>query len=477
MEQSSFSTVLVASLAILALVVVTSSIAANRGSTSKYDMDAEAAAEASLSKAFSRQAQEFILESQQSLDPSDAQGFAQASKINADLAIRYAQDAWNLVQQVGPASTSLKIVEEAMTEAQIAFNGAVSALLATGSPANWTDLGPFNSLVLNVPPYDSPTTVGTKRAFLIGCNYNFPGSACIQQGCVLRGCIQDVVQVRSALVSQCGFVESNIQTLRDDVQVTSPVFPTKQAIVSGLTNVLTNATAGDFVFIWFSGHGVRVPNPSAVGGYNECWVPADTLLAGNYLTDQELNRIVKLAAAGVVVFVGSDSCHSGTVFDLKYILGQNGVQTNKTMAKLRGREGPIPATSLVASLPFVPNIPARSIFSSHVFHTLKGAVIPLQVIQDENYIATSAAVIALSGCSDPQTSADTVEDGINQGAMTWAFLSTLRYVLNRNGYVSDLLTGMRDLLSANSYPQVPQMELGLLFDPNTTRLSQFLMIS
>ena len=341
----------------------------------------------------------------------------------------------------------------------------------------------------SIPPAIPPGT-GTKYALLIGCNYAFAGSPCIAQNCVLRGCIQDVTEVTHLLANVCSF--SHITVLTDDAAANTPAFPSKKNIVDNIRAIVAALVPGDVLFIWFSGHGVQVRNSGSDGGYDECWVPADSLSNGNYLRDNELNALLAAAPDGVRAFVGSDSCHSGTVLDLRFILsedgdGENARLTSKSLARVRGRvEINVPETpTFHAAGQYVATVPARSIFSA----TTAGAVAtptptskniadpPLLIIEDSAFSNTKGWIVALSGCADPQTSADTVEDGIPQGAMTWAFVATIKRVLGTGGTFADLLRGMRELLSANSYTQIPQIQLGKLFDPNTTLLSDFFQMS
>jgi hypothetical protein len=332
------------------------------------------------------------------------------------------------------------------------------------------------SIVEHATPISHASLTGTKYALLIGCNYAFAGSPCFAQNCVLRGCIQDVTEITHLLANVCSF--SHITVLTDDAIATTPAFPSKKNIVDNIRTLVTDAKAGDVLFIWFSGHGVQVRNSGSDGGYDECWVPADSLTNGNYLRDNEINALLAAAPEGVRVFVGSDSCHSGTVLDLRFILSEdtNTRLTSKTLARVRGRvDMAVPESPMfhAASNPYVATVPVRSVFT-----TPKNFVEPpLLIIEDAAFNFTKGWIVALSGCADPQTSADTVEDGIPQGAMTWAFVATIKRVLGTGGTFADLLRGMRELLSVNSYTQIPQIQLGKLFDPNTTLLSDFLQMS
>lgn len=85
------------------------------------------------------------------------------------------------------------------------------------------------------------------------------------------------------------------------------------AALFGALNAAAGALgAGDFFFLSYSGHGGLLPDPStSPGGEDETW-----LLYDREVTDDELSAAWAAFAAGVRVFVVSDSCHSGTVVEL-----------------------------------------------------------------------------------------------------------------------------------------------------------------
>ena len=297
---------------------------------------------------------------------------------------------------------------------------------------------------------------GTKRALLIGCNYKFPGSACVNYGCTLSGCIDDVKNMRTMLLAN-GYERANITFLVDDG---STLMPTKAKITESLQSIVSSMQAGDKTIVWYSGHGSHIENPSADGGYDECWCPPDTIQSGSYLSDNVLSSIVRQAPPDSSIFVGSDSCHSATILDLKYILADNASMPNrgpKSIERVRGRL-PISIQSLKSLKPFVKRARATAIPK-----VSKG---PMTVLGDSLFEVSQATIACLSGCQDFDTSADAFEDGQPQGAMTWAFLASFHVGLT----FTDLLHTMRANLVQSGYSQVPQLTLGKLFNPNLTTL-------
>ena len=72
-------------------------------------------------------------------------------------------------------------------------------------------------------------------------------------------------------------------------------------------------------------------------------------------------------------------------------------------------------------------------------------------------------MIMYSGCRDDQTSADANIGGGHVGAMSWAFLETMRVYGNQT-YIQ-VLQNTRGLLKPR-YTQIPQMSVGDLLDLN-----------
>jgi hypothetical protein len=88
--------------------------------------------------------------------------------------------------------------------------------------------------------------------------------------------------------------------------------------------------------------------------------------------------------------------------------------------------------------------------------------------EDETYASYSAehkCVTMFSGCRDDQTSADASINGMSEGAMSWAFLETMKRVGNSPTYLQTL-QDTRICLRQSNYEQVPQMSIGMQIDLN-----------
>ena len=88
-----------------------------------------------------------------------------------------------------------------------------------------------------------------KRALLIGINqYRVPGAN-------LRGCVNDVKNLRGILKTYYGFGEANIKTITD--------YTASQArMEKEMTRLIASGKRGDVLLIHYSGHGSNVPDKS-----------------------------------------------------------------------------------------------------------------------------------------------------------------------------------------------------------------------
>lgn len=242
-----------------------------------------------------------------------------------------------------------------------------------------------------------PRTTPAKFALLVGINYKGTPYQ-------LSGCINDVLNVKNILENNYGY--TNTVVLTDDTNKK----PTKQNIIDEFTNMLKNSISGDHLFFQYSGHGSYTFDQSGdeKDGRDETIVPIDYL----DITDDEIRSIlITHLKPGVRIFALFDSCHSGTVMDLRYNYldsqNLNNLTTNEKIAETLGQ------------------------------------------------------VQMISGCLDNQTSADAsfmVGGQVNyQGAMTNAFLASLQ----PNILIKSLIENMRTTLKNGKFSQIPQLSCGI----------------
>src|SRR5688500_19498444 len=85
---------------------------------------------------------------------------------------------------------------------------------------------------------------------------------------------------------------------------------TSSAVISAIGQASRSLTSGDILLLTYSGHGGQFDdvNGDEDDGQDETWVLWD-----RQVLDDELYSLWSQFAAGVRIFVLSDSCHSGTV--------------------------------------------------------------------------------------------------------------------------------------------------------------------
>ena len=250
-----------------------------------------------------------------------------------------------------------------------------------------------------------------KFALLVGINYKNTVNE-------LYGCINDTNNIRDLLNQKYGY--NNFTFLTDNTNKK----PTKQNIIDDFTNLLTNAAPGDSLFFLYSGHGTFSAdlNGDELDGNDELIVPIDSTNISNCISDDEFNKIIQdNLKPDVKLFALFDSCHSGSMLDLKYTYSDS--DSNFT--------------------------------------------------NNPNVLETSGQVFMISGCTDEQTSADalinTGKKLMNTGAMTYSFLKTIEQE-GKNVTIKKLIETMLSKLKDGGFEQKPLFSCGNSVDINTVTL-------
>lgn len=256
-----------------------------------------------------------------------------------------------------------------------------------------------------------------KRALLVGINY-------IGTPYRLNGCINDVVNIE-AFLRTLGYTEFIKYT---DDTLDSSKLPTRNNILIGFLNLLKEAKAGDELWFHYSGHGTLQldRNRDEVSGQDSCICPSDFTWSG-FITDDIIraNLAVKVPA-GVRLIIVLDACHSGTGADLRFKCDDNSYLKRGTRA---------PKT-------FNPD----------------DWLIRQTITELRNYSMTSGDVFLISGCADTQTSADALIQNKWAGALTYAFLTLLKY--NPNYLWNTFLKDLNSFLKVSGYSQRPVLSCG-----------------
>uniref|UniRef100_A0A6C0DQ68 Peptidase C14 caspase domain-containing protein n=1 Tax=viral metagenome TaxID=1070528 RepID=A0A6C0DQ68_9ZZZZ len=242
----------------------------------------------------------------------------------------------------------------------------------------------------------------TKKALLIGIDYfNNPTSQ-------LRGCINDINNMRGMLIDAYNYLPANITMLRDDVKTPS-LQPTFANILNNLKSLALQSSNLNEIWIHYSGHGSQIQDVANNDSIfrpkiDDLLVPLDYASAG-YITDIQLLSIIKTIKCRCILLF--DSCNSGTI----------------------------------CALPWTFNYVSPTQYSRTLINDVS--------IENPN-------IFVLSGCRDNQTSADVTNNSGRTyfGAFTNAFLEVLRL----NMHNVPFLVLYRDIcvyLSNQGFSQIP----------------------
>ena len=163
----------------------------------------------------------------------------------------------------------------------------------------------LNKNIIDINSYtnDFPINFKNKKALLIGINY-------IGTDHALNGCIDDVERMKLFLETK-GF--NKFDTMTDLTNIK----PTRLNILDKIQNSVNALVEGDLLFIYFSGHGSYTYdlNGDETDGKDELIVSSDL----KYIVDDEIKNILNKFSKKNVSIIGMfDSCHSGTMMDLRY---------------------------------------------------------------------------------------------------------------------------------------------------------------
>ncbi|KAF9963138.1 Ca(2+)-dependent cysteine protease [Modicella reniformis] len=276
---------------------------------------------------------------------------------------------------------------------------------------------------------------GRKRALFIGINY-------FGQQNELRGCINDVRNIKKFVIERFGFKEEDTIALTDD-QEDSNRIPTHANIIAAMKWLVHDARPDD------SGHGgqTRDEDGDEDDGYDETIYPVDHEDAGFIVDDIMHEIMVGSLPEGCRLTAIMDCCHSGSALDLPYIYSTTGnIKEPNVLAD-------VGLGVLDAGVAYMKGD------MGGMLRGLGGLGKKLWAHKnrdkDLETKSSPADCIMFSGCKDTQTSADAHEQGFGMtGAMTFSFISALTDKPQQS-YL-ELLNSIRDILRSK-YEQKPQL--------------------
>lgn len=264
-----------------------------------------------------------------------------------------------------------------------------------------------------------------RKALLIGINrYQIPGAD-------LRGCVNDVKNMRAVLTSFYGFANKDVGVLTD-------LAATTEAMKRGIAKLVADAKRGDTILLHYSGHGANVPdkNGDEADHRDEILCPTD-LDWKKPLADDWLRQVFNAMAPDVRFTVIMDCCHSGT----------------NTRAIL-----PPDAPSIPRYLPNPWDLMAEEsgrALRGKTRRRLRASTPAAQKKSDA--VDAKIGELLITGCRSTQTSADAYIAGSYNGALTYHLVKVIKGAKGKLSY-RELHDRTIGLLKKGRYDQVPQLE-------------------
>ena len=265
-----------------------------------------------------------------------------------------------------------------------------------------------------------------RKALLVGIN-NY------QRINDLKGCINDVTNVRNLLKTFFGFQNNDISVLTDSRA-------TKKRILNRLGLMIDNSSKDDFLVFHFSGHGAYIRDLNGdedrktrelKDRIDELLCPWDMDWDGTYILDDTLNEILNKLPKGAQLEIIFDCCHAQ---DMTRGIGL------PMPAELRPENETL-SRFMAPPLDIECRHEGETITTKRTFSN--------RAAQD--------GVTFWAACGEHQTAADAfIKDRYN-GAFTYYFCKHIReYKSNVNR--ETLLSLIRNSLHHNDFSQIPHLE-------------------
>lgn len=225
--------------------------------------------------------------------------------------------------------------------------------------------------------------------------------------------------------------------MRDDrnTDPRGPFFPTGRNILAAMHWLISEPNTCNFLH--YSGHGGQVKDPDGDrdSGYDDTIIPVDYESKGQIDSDKLHKTLVSPLAPNSTLFVIFDCCHSGSAIELPYVY-RSDADGNVSMidnvkagvSLFQGAAGLIQGGFTMDKMPQAKELfaQASSLFKSFQ----RGGESQEEGVGEEHFVedwkSERKFVTMFSGCRDDQTSADASIGGESVGAMSWAFLETMK---------------------------------------------------
>ena len=194
-------------------------------------------------------------------------------------------------------------------------------------------------------------------------------------------------------------------------------------------------------FFHYSGHGGQVKDPTGMrpSGILDTICPVDFQERGQINSDTLHDHLVSRLPPNSTLFVILDCCHSGSALELPYVYRSDDdgnvsmIDNVKQGMHLLGEANDL----IMGGFSFDKLAEAKDMYAgaTSFFRSFKhmGEAQQDGLGEDGNYSSYAQEhkmVTMFSGCRDDQTSADANIGGMSEGAMSWAFLETMKKYQN-----------------------------------------------
>ena len=252
----------------------------------------------------------------------------------------------------------------------------------------------------------------------------------------LKGCANDINAIETYLQSQI----VGEWTLNQPKKLLNEA-ATRQAIIDGFQQYLTQADEGDIALFYYSGHGGQEKAPDEFrhlepDGLNETLVSYDSRTPGSYdLADKELKYLLaQVAEKNPRIIVILDCCHSGS--------GTRNIPQGVRLVPEDTRERDLSSFIFAEDATF-----------SNLLLTSKKAE-----SKNTGLELPKGRHILLAACRDYQYAREyRGDDGAMRGAFSYFLLKTLEQTNGSLSYL-DLARSTAALIRGNVREQVPQLE-------------------
>lgn len=225
--------------------------------------------------------------------------------------------------------------------------------------------------------------------------------------------------------------------MRDDQKTDprGPFYPNGKNILAAMHWLVSEPNTCNFLH--YSGHGgqVRDPDGDRDSGYDSTIVPRDFESNGQIDSDKLHRTLISALPANSTLFVIFDCCHSGSAIELPFVYRSDADGNVSMMDNVKTGMGLLQgATSLIQGGFTMDKLShAKDLFAgaSTFFKQLqRSGEAQEEGVGEEHFVEDwrleHKFATMFSGCRDDQTSADASIGGENVGAMSWAFLETMK---------------------------------------------------